>query len=151
MFVVFHVDAFFLHGEVLLYFSVRVEVIEIINLIRIQIGLEFRKDLKNKKPFSFFLLAMDWNSLTGPAWLWFSPLCAARVAAQKIPPCVAWQGTDQPSGAQLAQRRRPEDGSPTEFILNSYHVGSLPLRIKPNQCGNEFDWRIKTTSWSNPL
>jgi hypothetical protein len=59
MFVVFHVDAFFLHGEVLLYFSVRVEVIEIINLIRIQIGLEFRKDLKNKKPFSFFLLAMD--------------------------------------------------------------------------------------------
>jgi hypothetical protein len=31
-----------------------VEVIEIVNLIRIQIGLEFRKDLKNKKPFSFF-------------------------------------------------------------------------------------------------
>jgi hypothetical protein len=55
MFVAFHADAYFsLGGEVLLYFSVRVEVIEIVNLIRIQIGLEFRKDLKNKKPFSFF-------------------------------------------------------------------------------------------------
>jgi hypothetical protein len=35
-----------------------VEVIKIVNLIRIQIGLEFRKDLKIKKPFSNFLLAM---------------------------------------------------------------------------------------------
>jgi hypothetical protein len=43
-----------LGGEVLLYFIVRVEVNEIVNLIRIQIGLEFRKGLKNKKPFSFF-------------------------------------------------------------------------------------------------
>jgi hypothetical protein len=55
MFVAFHADAYFsLGGEVLLYFSVRVEVIEIVNLIRIQIGLEFKKYLKNKKPFSFF-------------------------------------------------------------------------------------------------
>jgi hypothetical protein len=74
MLVVFYVDAYFtLGGEVLLYFSVGVEVIEIVNLIRIQIGLKFRKYLKNKKPFSFFLLAMGRNSLTGPAWLCFSP------------------------------------------------------------------------------
>jgi hypothetical protein len=55
MFVVFHADAYFsLGGEVLLYFIVRVEVTKIVNLIQIQIGLEFRKDLKNKKPFLFF-------------------------------------------------------------------------------------------------
>jgi hypothetical protein len=55
MFIAFHVDAYFsLGGEVLLYFIVWVEVLKIVNLIRIQFGLEFRKDLKNKKPFSFF-------------------------------------------------------------------------------------------------
>jgi hypothetical protein len=55
MFVAFHTDAYFsLGGEVLLYFSVRVEVVEIVHLIQIQIGLEFRKDLKNKRHFSFF-------------------------------------------------------------------------------------------------
>jgi hypothetical protein len=31
-----------------------VEVIEVVNLIRIQIGLEFRKDLKNKKSLFHF-------------------------------------------------------------------------------------------------
>jgi hypothetical protein len=31
---------------------------QIVNFIRIQIGLEFRKDLKIKKPFSNFLLAL---------------------------------------------------------------------------------------------
>jgi hypothetical protein len=42
MFVAFHADAYFsLGGEVLLYFIVRVEAIEIVNLIWIQIGLEF--------------------------------------------------------------------------------------------------------------
>jgi hypothetical protein len=46
MFVAFHVDAYFsLGGEVLLYFIERVEV------IKIQIGLEFRKDLKKKRIF----------------------------------------------------------------------------------------------------
>jgi hypothetical protein len=66
MFVAFHVDAYFsLGGEVLLYFSVRVEVIEIVNLIRIQIGLEFRKDLKNKKPFKFFY--RSWAETSSPA------------------------------------------------------------------------------------
>jgi hypothetical protein len=47
-------------------FIVRVEVIEIVNLIWIQIGLEFRKDLKNKKPFLIFLLAMGRNPPAGP-------------------------------------------------------------------------------------
>jgi hypothetical protein len=47
LFDAFPADAYFsLCGEVLLYFSVRVEVIKIVNLIRIQIGLEFGKDLK---------------------------------------------------------------------------------------------------------
>jgi hypothetical protein len=54
MFVTFYADAYFSLGdEVLLYFIVRVEVIKIVNLNWIQIGLEFRKDLKNKKHFSF--------------------------------------------------------------------------------------------------
>jgi hypothetical protein len=78
MFVSFHADAYFsLGGEVLLYFIVRVEVIKIVNLIWIQIGLEFRKDLKHKKPFLIFLLAMGRNldgSPAGTAWLWFTPL-----------------------------------------------------------------------------
>jgi hypothetical protein len=66
MFVAFHADAYFsLGGEVLLYFSVRVEFIKIVNLIRIQIGLEFRKDLKNKKPFSFFY--RPWAETSSPA------------------------------------------------------------------------------------
>jgi hypothetical protein len=44
MFVAFHADAYIsLGGEVLLYFSVRVEVIKIVNLIRIQIGLNLEK------------------------------------------------------------------------------------------------------------
>jgi hypothetical protein len=62
MFVAFYADAYFsLGGEVLLYFIMHVEVIEIINLISILNGLEFRKDLKNKKPFLIFLLAMGRN------------------------------------------------------------------------------------------
>jgi hypothetical protein len=60
-------------GEVLLYwFSVWVEVIEIVNLIQIeivnliwiQIGLEFRKDLIDKKPFSF--LYRPWAEMSSP-------------------------------------------------------------------------------------
>jgi hypothetical protein len=66
MFDAFYADAYFsLCGEVLLYFSVRVEVIEIINLIWIQIGLEFRKGLKNKKSFSFFY--WPWAETPSPA------------------------------------------------------------------------------------
>jgi hypothetical protein len=66
MFDAFSADAYFsLCGEVLLYFSVRVEVIKIVNLIRIQIGLEFGKDLKNKKPFSFFY--RSWPETSSPA------------------------------------------------------------------------------------
>jgi hypothetical protein len=66
MFVAFYADAYFsLFCEVLLYFSVRVEVIKIVNLIRIQIGLEFIKDLKNKKPFSFFY--WPWAETPSPA------------------------------------------------------------------------------------
>jgi hypothetical protein len=69
MFVAFHVNAYFsLGGEVLLYFIVQVEVIEIINLIWNQIGLEFRKDLKNKKSFPIFLLAMGRNPPRQPNW-----------------------------------------------------------------------------------
>jgi hypothetical protein len=68
MFVAFHDDAYFsFGGEVLLYFIVRVEVIEIVNLIWIQIGLEFRKGLKNKKPFLIFLLAMGQNPPRRPS------------------------------------------------------------------------------------
>jgi hypothetical protein len=67
MFVAFHADAYFsLGGEVLLYFIVWVEVFEIVNLNWIQIALEFRKDLKNKKPFSFSY------------WLWAETLPAGR-------------------------------------------------------------------------
>jgi hypothetical protein len=55
MFVAFHVDAYFsLGGEVLLKFIVRVEVIEILNLIWIQIDLQFMKRFENKKGFSIF-------------------------------------------------------------------------------------------------
>jgi hypothetical protein len=74
MFVAFHADAYFsLGGEVLLYFIVQVEVIEIVNLIQIQIGLEFRKDLKNKKCFPFFY------------WLWAETPPPAQPSSSSLP------------------------------------------------------------------
>jgi hypothetical protein len=62
MFVAFHADAYFsMGGEVLLYIIVRVEVIEI------QIGLEFGKDLKNKKAFPIFIWPWAEFDLASPA------------------------------------------------------------------------------------
>jgi hypothetical protein len=55
MFVALHVDAyFFLGGEVLLYFIMRVEVLEILKSISIQIGLRIVKRFENKKWYSIF-------------------------------------------------------------------------------------------------
>jgi hypothetical protein len=144
MFVAFHADAYFyLRGEVLLYFSVWVEVIEIVNLIRIriQISLEFRKDLKNKSR-SHFSIGRGLKLPHRPSLvLVLSPVHSPR------------SGPKQFHHARPGRPRHhwPEDDRPTEFIPNSYRPRSLQLRIKPNQCGNEFDWRIKIASRSNPL
>jgi hypothetical protein len=55
MVVAFHVNAYFsLGGGVLLYFIVRVEVIEIQILFWIHIGLKFIKDLEKERRFSIF-------------------------------------------------------------------------------------------------
>jgi hypothetical protein len=58
---------FSLVGGMFLHFNLRVEVVKNSNLILIQIGLEFRKDWKNKQPFLFFFSAVGWNLLTSPA------------------------------------------------------------------------------------
>jgi hypothetical protein len=63
-----------------------VEVIKIVNLIRIQIGLEFRKDLKNKKPFSFFY------------WPWAETPPPAQSGSASLP-CA--QPVQQPKGFPL--------------------------------------------------
>jgi hypothetical protein len=70
---------FSLVGGMFLHFNLRVEVVKNSNLIWIQIGLEFRKDWKNKQPFLFFFSAMGWNLLTDPA----RRLRAAHVAASE--------------------------------------------------------------------
>jgi hypothetical protein len=49
---------------------------------------------------------MGRNSPTGPAWLWFSPLCVAHVAAQRI--STAWP-------------------APTHSDL--LHLGSFPIHV----------------------
>jgi hypothetical protein len=83
MFVAFHTHAYFsLGGEVLLYFIVWVEVIEIVNLIWIQIGLEFRKDLKNKKPFSISYWPWDETLPTSQAEPALASLVCSLGAAQ---------------------------------------------------------------------
>jgi hypothetical protein len=66
-------------GEVLLYFMVRVEVVEI------QIGLKFRKDLKIKKHFPIFHWPRAEFSPAGPAWPPIPLLCMARIASQRGP------------------------------------------------------------------
>jgi hypothetical protein len=93
MFVTFHTNAYFsLGGEMLFYFIVRVEFIEILNSIWIQIGLKFIKDLEKEKRFSIFPSQMGWNPVQPrlvPAWLPFPPLRTARIAAQQFPLCAA--------------------------------------------------------------
>jgi hypothetical protein len=118
MFVVFYVDAYFtLGGEVLLYFSVGVEVIEIVNLIRIQIGLKFGKDLKNKSLSHFFY--WPWAETPSPAQPGSAslPMCTARVAAQRN------STTRGPAGHQPAQRSLAGSVSPTR--------GRQPDRVHP--------------------
>jgi hypothetical protein len=67
MFVTFHVNAYFsLAGEVLLYFIVWVEVVEILNLIWIQIGLKFINDLEKERGFSIFPSRLGQNQVSPP-------------------------------------------------------------------------------------
>jgi hypothetical protein len=78
----------FLGGEVLLYFIVGVEVVEILNPMWIQIGLKFIEDLKKEGGFSIFPSQMGQNPVQprlGPGWLPFPPMRAAHVVAQGGP------------------------------------------------------------------
>jgi hypothetical protein len=52
------------------------------NLIRIQIGLKFRKDLKNKKPFSYFPAAVGRNLLPDPARCRIPDMCVVHIATR---------------------------------------------------------------------
>jgi hypothetical protein len=107
---------FSLVGGMFLHFNLRVEVIKNLNLIWNQIGLEFRKDGKNKQPFLFFFSAMGRNLLTGPA----RHQRAARVAASGG---YTARGPVGHRPAQLVQRgwRRPRPAvtRPTELVPRS--------------------------------
>jgi hypothetical protein len=145
LFVAFHTDAYFpLCCEVLLYFIEWVEVIEIQIWFEFKLVWNLEKIWKIKKPFSFFLSAVGRNQLIGPAWCWISPLCTAHVAAQRNSTA---RGPATPATAQ------PDPSSPRRRgrVRTRTAHGVRPLRIKPNQCGKKFDWRIKTASQSNPL
>jgi hypothetical protein len=155
MFIVFHADAYFsLGGEVLLQFMVRVEVTEIINLIWIQIGSEFRKDLKIKKLFPDFHWPWVEFLPTGPtvpaaASLMCGPCCSparpsstsTRHALARPTPSVLLM-TTKPSPSSSSKRRRgnlPYLYCLTEMISNpkgknawglTTHL-SRPLEWKP--------------------
>jgi hypothetical protein len=60
--------------------------------------------MENRKGFNGEKMALGRNFTASPAWLRFSPLRVARIAAQWLPSCTVRQATGQPSGAQPARR-----------------------------------------------
>jgi hypothetical protein len=57
----------FFGGEVFLYFIVWVKVVEILNLVWIQIGLKFIKDLEKEMGFSIFPSRLGQNQVSPPS------------------------------------------------------------------------------------